>query len=105
MPELDFETEFEQVDPVELESVKRLIQLLNNSLKSLLIYPSNNPLPKEFRTKLYQGLSEFLDAHDELNLEVKPHQLLFNAKAVYRDGEREGGMAYVFHKDGVRELT
>ena len=105
MPELDFETEFEQVDPVELESVKRLIQLLNNSLKSLLIYPSNNPLPKEFRTKLYQGLSEFLDAHDELNLEVKPHQLLFNAKAVYRDGEREGGMAYVLHKDGVRELT
>ncbi|MGB2988531.1 MAG: HEAT repeat domain-containing protein [Candidatus Zixiibacteriota bacterium] len=105
MPEVDFETEFEQVDPVELESVKRLIQLLNNSLKSLLIYPSNNPLPKEFRTKLYQGLSEFLDAHDELNLEVKPHQLLFNAKAVYRDGEREGGMAYVLHKDGVRELT
>lgn len=105
MPELDFETKFEQVDPVELESVKRLIQLLNNSLKSLLIYPSNNPLPKEFRTKLYQGLSEFLDAHDELNLEVKPHQLLFNAKAVYRDGEREGGMAYVLHKDGVRELT
>ncbi len=44
MPELDFETELEQVDPVELESVKRLIQLLNNSLKSLLIYPSNNPL-------------------------------------------------------------
>ena len=105
MPELDFETEFEQVDPVELESVKRLIQLLNNSLKSLLIYPSNNPLPKEFKRKLYQGLSEFLDAHDELNLEVKPNQLLYNAKAVYRDGEREGGMAYVLHKDGVRELA
>jgi len=34
MPELDFETELEQVDPVELESVKRLIQLLNNSLKA-----------------------------------------------------------------------
>ncbi|MGB7061258.1 MAG: HEAT repeat domain-containing protein [Candidatus Zixiibacteriota bacterium] len=105
MPELDFETEFDQVDPVELESVKRLIQLLNNSLKSLLIYPSNNPLPKEFKRKLYQGLSEFLDAQDELNLEVKSHQLLYAGKAVYRDGEREGGMAYVLHKDGVRELT
>jgi len=41
-----------------------------------LIYPSNNPLPKELKRKLYQGLSEFLDAHDELNQEVKPHQLL-----------------------------
>ncbi|UCB52353.1 MAG: HEAT repeat domain-containing protein [Candidatus Zixiibacteriota bacterium] len=105
MPELDFETEFEQIDAVELDSVKKLIQLLSNSLKSVLIYPSNNPLPKEFRTKLYKGLSEFLDAHDELNLEIGPHQLLYGGKAVYQDGEKEGGMAYILHKDGVRELT
>jgi hypothetical protein len=105
MPELDFETEFEQVDPVELESVKRLIQLLNNSLKSLLIYPSNNPLPKEFKRKLYQSLSEFLDANDELNLEVGPHQLMYERQAVYEDGEKEEGLAYVLHRDGVRELA
>jgi HEAT repeat protein len=105
MPELDFETEFNEIDPVELDSVKRLIQLLSNSLKSVLIYPSNNPLPKEFRTKLYKGLSEFLEAHDELNLEIKPHQLLCGGKVVYQDGEKEGGIAYILHKDGVREFT
>lgn len=105
MPELDFETEFDEIDPVELDSVKRLIQLLSNSLKSVLIYPSNNPLPKEFRTKLYKGLSEFLEAHDELNLKIGPHQLLYGGKAVYQDGEKEGGVAYILHKDGVREFA
>jgi HEAT repeat protein len=105
MPELDFETGFEEVDTAELDSVRKLIQLLSNSLKSVLIYPSNNPLPKEFRNKLYKGLSEFLEAHDELNLEVKPNQLLYTGKTIYQDGEKEGGIAYILHKDGVRDLT
>jgi HEAT repeat protein len=105
MSELDFETEFQEIDTVELDSVKKLIQLLSNSLKSVLIYPSNNPLPKEFRTKLYKGLSQFLDAHDELNLEIKSHQLLYGGKTAYQDGEKEGGIAYILHKDGVREFT
>lgn len=39
----------DELDLVDLESVKKLIQLLTNALKSLLIYPKNNPLPKEFK--------------------------------------------------------
>jgi HEAT repeat protein len=94
-----------EVDPVLLESVKRTIQLLNNTLKSLLIYPRNNPLPKEFKKKLYLSLSEFLDSYDELKLEVEPAQLSYEGRTVYEDGEREGGMAYILHKDGIRELA
>jgi len=111
MPKSGFDAEFSseiseaEVDPVVLESVKRLNQLLNNTLKSLLIYPKNNPLPKEFKKKLYFNLSEFLDAYDELKLEVEPAQLLYEGKTVYEDGEREEGMAYILHKDGIRELA
>lgn len=104
MSKPDFETEFAELDLVELESVKRLIQLLTNSIKSLLIYPKNNPLPKEFKRKLYLSLIEFLDAHDELNLAIEPSQILFEGKVVHEDGEREEGLAYILHKDGVREL-
>jgi len=108
-PELDEkfsqESDVDELDLAEVESVKRLIQLLNNALKSLLIYPKNNPLPKEFKRKLYLSLSEFLDSNDELNLEIQFSQILFHAKVVYEDGEREEGMAHILHKDGVRELT
>jgi HEAT repeat protein len=94
-----------EVDPVLLESVKRTIQLLNNTLKSLLIYPKNNPLPKEFKKKLYLSLSEFLDTYDELKLEVQPGLLSYEGKTVYEDGEREEGIAYLLHQDGIRELA
>ncbi len=104
MPELDFETEFEELNLVELESVKRLVQLLSNTLKSRLIYPSNNPIPKEFKRKLYLSLTEFLNSYDELKLEIESSQISFQGKTVYEDGEREEGVAYVLHKDGIREL-
>jgi HEAT repeat protein len=94
-----------EVDPVLLELVKRTIQLLNNTLKSLLIYPKNNPLPKEFKKKLYLSLSEFLDTYDELKLEVQPGLLSYEGKTVYEDGEREEGIAYLLHQDGIRELA
>lgn len=105
MPGFDIETEYKEVSQAELDAVKRLVQLLSNALKSLQIYPSNNPLPKEFRRKLYQGLSEFLEEHDELNLAIQPTQLLYEGKAAHQDGEKEKGVAYVLHKDGIRELS
>ncbi len=105
MPEFDFETELEQIDLVEIESVKRLIHLLDNTLKSLLIYPCNNPIPKEFKRKLHRGLSEFLDSRDELKVKVTSSQLLYEEKVVYEDKEKEKGLAFILHKDGVRELA
>jgi HEAT repeat protein len=105
MPEIAIETEYKEVSQAELDAVKRLVQLLSNALKSLQIYPSTNPLPKEFRTKLYHGLSGFLEEHDELNLTIQPTQLLYEGKVVHQDGEKEKGVAYVLHKDGIRVLS
>ena len=94
-----------EVDPVVLESVKRVIQLLNNTLKSLLIYPKNNPLPKEFKKKLYWSLGEFLDTYDELKLEVESSSMSYEGKTIYEDGDREEGIAFILHRDGIRVLS
>jgi HEAT repeat protein len=105
MPEFELETQFEEISSVELDPVRRLAQLISNALKSLLIYPANNPLPKEFKRKLYHSLTEYLSEQDELNLSVGPTQLFYQGKVVYEDGEKEKGLAYVLHKDGIRELA
>lgn len=105
MPDLDYLTESQEVDVGELESVKRLVQVLSNALKSLLIYPANNPLPKEFKRKLYTGLSEFLDHRDEMKLNIDSSRMLYEGQVVYEEREKEEGLVHLLHQDGVRELA
>jgi HEAT repeat protein len=105
MSEFDYLTETQEVDAAELESVRKLAQLLHNTLKSLLIYPTNNPLPKEFKRKLFTGLSYFLDEHDELKMELDNSKLLYEGKVVFEEREKEEGLVHLLHQDGVRELV
>lgn len=105
MSEFDFLSESQEVEAVELESVKRLVQLLSNTLKSLQLYPANNPLPREFKRKLYIGLAEHLDQHDELKLEVDASRFLYEGNVVYEEGEKEERLVHPLHQDGMRELV
>lgn len=105
MAETESLPEVEGIDQKEFDSAKTLVQLLAKTLKSLWLYPKNNPIPQEFKRKLHQSFSDFLDSYDELRLEVKHSQLLYLGKMVYEDQDREEGMAYTLHKDGVRELV
>jgi uncharacterized protein YjgD (DUF1641 family) len=105
MAEVEFQPEIEEFDQKEFDSAKSLVQLLVKALKSLLLYPENNPIPREFKRKLQQNFYDFLDSNEELRLEVKHSQLLYQGRMVYEDQDREEGIAYVLHTDGVRELV
>lgn len=104
MDEVEFQPEIEEFDQKEFDSAKSLVQLLVKALKSLLLYPENNPIPREFKRKLQQSFCDFLDSNEELRLEVKHSQLLYQGRMVYEDQDREEGIAYALHRDGVREL-
>ncbi len=101
----EFEPEIEEFDQKEFDSAKTLVQVLVKTLKSLLLYPKNNPIPKEFKRKSFQYFCDFLDLNEELRLEVRHSQLLCQARVVWEDQDREEGIAYALHKDGIRELT
>jgi len=103
--EPESELEIEEVDQKQFESAKALVLFLVKTIKSLLLYPKNNPIPREFKRKLHQDFCNFLDSNEELRLGVKSSQLLYQGKTVHEDKDREEGMAYALHKDGVRELT
>lgn len=103
--EPESELEIEEFDQKAFDSAKGLVLFLVKTIKSLLLYPKNNPIPKEFKRKLHQNFCDFLDSNDELRLEVKSSQLLYQEKTVHEDKDREEGIAYALHKDGIRELT
>ena len=102
--EPESQPEIEEFDQKEFDSAKSLVLFLVKTLKSLLLYPKNNPIPKEFKRKLHQNFSDFLDVNEELKLEVKHSQLLYRGRTVYEEEEREQGITYALHKDGVRDL-
>jgi hypothetical protein len=104
MSEPEYQTEIEEFDQKEFDSAKSLVLFLVKTLKSLLLYPKNNPIPKEFKRKLHQNFSDFLDVNEELKLEVQHSRLLYQGKMVYEDKDREEGIAYALHKDGIRQL-
>jgi HEAT repeat protein len=104
MSEPEFLPEVTEFDQKELDSAKSLVQLLVKTLKSLLLYPENNPIPTEFKRKLHQSFCDFLDSNEELRLEVKHSQLLCQGKMVNEDQDREEGIAYALYQDGIREL-
>lgn len=104
MSKAEFPAETEEFDQKEFDSAKVLVQVLVKTLKSLLLYPKNNPIPREFKRKLHRSFCDFLDSNDELRMEVKHSQLLYQERMVYEDHDREEGMAYALHKDGIREL-
>jgi hypothetical protein len=103
--EPEYQTKIEEFDQKEFDSAKSLVHFLNKTLRSLLLYPKNNLIPKEFKRKLYQNFSDFLDSNEELKLEVKQSQFLYQGRIVYEEEEREQGITYALHKDGVRELV
>ncbi len=102
--EPEYQTEIEEFDQKEFDSAKSLVHFLNKTLRSLLLYPKNNLIPKEFKRKLHQNLSDFLDSNEELKLEVRKSELLYQGRIVYEEEDREQGITYALHKDGVREL-
>ena len=96
--------EIEEIDQEELGEVEKLIVFLVKTIKSLVIYPEENPVPKEFKSSLYEKLAHFLEEYDQLNLKVRETQLLYKERMVHRDGGKDEKLAHLLHRDGIREI-
>jgi hypothetical protein len=104
-PKEELEQEIEEIDEEELSEVEKLIQFFLKTVKSMVLYPEENPIPKEFRRDLYDRFIQFLEKHDQANLKVKETQLTYKGKMVYRDGGKDERLAHFLYRDGIREIT
>lgn len=97
--------EQEEIDQEEIAAVEKLIHFLIKTLKTLVIYPEENPIAKEFRRDLYNRFIEFLEKYDQLNLKVNETQLTCKGIMVHRDGGKDERLAHILHRDGIREIA
>ncbi|MDH4222013.1 MAG: HEAT repeat domain-containing protein [candidate division Zixibacteria bacterium] len=88
-----------------LKKVQELLTLLVKTLKIFCIYPSDNPIPKEFKNNLFKKLVEFLEKYEELKIQVDQSKLIFRDKIILQEEKKDEGISFALYRDGIREIT
>src|SRR3990172_11445186 len=93
------------VGPEKLRQVRELISFLTRTLKTMFLYPQNNPIPKEFKKNLYEKFCHFLDEYEELKFVAEQNKLLLLGELIHEDASGEEGIALAMYRDGIREIV
>ena len=99
-PGLDWE---ESALPV--ESVRTLFVTLGKAFRAYQLYDENNPVRQRFIESLkgdFHGLWEELD---QLVVTMDEDRIYLGGSEVYHSESRNESLAFLFFKDGVREIT
>ncbi|HKZ22361.1 MAG TPA: HEAT repeat domain-containing protein [candidate division Zixibacteria bacterium] len=100
-----FFPEAEEKDTQKIKAAADLIGFLVRALKTMFLYPQNNPIPQDFKKNLFAKFTNFLEHYDELVLRLEQNQFLCDGDPIYQDPSIEEGIAIVLHRDGVRQLA
>ena len=88
-----------------LKKVREIIQLFLKSKKILRMYPSNNPVYINTLDDDFSKFKDFFYYHDDLTLNIRQNEILYESEQVYFNPEKEDNFAFFFFKDGLREIT
>ncbi|NWG03133.1 MAG: HEAT repeat domain-containing protein [Syntrophaceae bacterium] len=83
---------------------KGLIQTFLQTLKAYRLYEANHPILSKFLERLKNEFDHYFDTHDAFSLQIGEHQLYYQGKVVYENQDIKESLAFIFFKDGVREL-
>jgi HEAT repeat protein len=89
----------------ELKKVKDIVQSFLKAKKILRMYPQNNPVYINTLEDNFGKFKDFFYYRDELRLQIRQNEILYDSVQVYYSPEKEDNMALFLFKDGLRELT
>jgi len=88
----------------EIKSTKALIQTFLQTLKAFRLYEANHPLLSKFQDRLKHDFEGYFSEFDSFSLQVGEHQLFYAGKVIYQSEDIKESLAFVFFKDGIREI-
>jgi hypothetical protein len=88
----------------EVKSTKGLIQTFLQTLKAFRLYEANHPLLSKFQDRLKHDFESYFNEFDSFSLQVGEHQLFYSGKVIYESEDVKESLAFVFFKDGIREI-
>jgi len=85
--------------------IEELMQLLVKAQRAQQLYLPNNPIYQNAIAKLRDAFKSVWEATDDLILDVREADLVWEGHVVYTVSSRSESIAWVMYKDGVRSMT
>lgn len=95
------------IEPMEAVAggIREFCSMLERTVKTVCLYPPTNPLPDEFRQKLFDALTRQLERGGRFALTTTDSSFLSEGTRVYERPGTEENLAYLLFRDGIREVA
>ena len=101
----EVEEEKPKADPAEVKKAGNVIQFFKKSFSLTKLYPPENPSVAKSIDLFNNQMGEFLNEYEELAIEVGEFSFSYKGEIVFQGEERSKSLPFLFHKDGIRELS
>ena len=81
------------------------MRALARTARSFLMYDTKNEAIKGFLEVYQAEVQKVFDAFGEMELEIRPFEMLRGGEVVYLERDRERSLAFRLFRDGVRKIT
>lgn len=85
--------------------VRDLFVVLGKAFRAYQLYDENNPVRQRFVESLRQAFTGLWTQVDRLTLSVDEDRIFLAGQEIYKAETRGDSLAFLFFKDGVREIT
>jgi hypothetical protein len=105
---IDLTPEMPPIEGVETDEELLLARDLTSSfikaIKAFRFYPPDNPTLRGFRDNVLKKFQFFLNKYNIFTLQIGEYDFSYNAKVLYENRDAKVSLAFLFYKDGFREL-
>ncbi len=88
-----------------VQQVHDLFVTLGKAFRAYQLYDENNPVRQRFVESLRRAFQELWVEVDRLTLTVEEDRILLDGHEIYVAEARADSLAFLFFKDGIREIT
>jgi len=89
----------------QINLISDFLQTLLNAKKMVNLYQKNNPMYTKAIDNLFTKATDIFQQTGDIVLQIEPQALLSNNEQVYSSQEQHNNFAFLFFKEGLRELT
>jgi hypothetical protein len=84
--------------------IKDFFNIFSKGIKTSLLYPVDNPIPKEFKQTCWNKLEAYLLEYHQLEVDVHNDCIKDRNKMIFKSPSREENLPGLLHRDGIRRL-